>query len=243
MRYSSLSDKGRRPNNEDVVFTRFDPHYPLIAAVSDGMGGHAAGEVASRISIEALDMWTRELADAPQNVLVDAFFNANAQVISAADADKQLRGMGATLVAAIFYHDHFITANIGDSRLYLVSSDEIRQVTFDHSYVQELVRRGFLTAEEAWTHPRKNVITRCIGTETAFEPDVFYTRWKPKDLVILCSDGLCDVLREQDILALVQQNPDDLDALCHALVDAAYEKGSADNISLVLVRNEGGVEL
>ncbi len=242
MRYSSLSEKGRRPNNEDVVFTRFDPHYPLIAAVSDGMGGHAAGEVASRISIEALDMWTRELVDAPQNVLVDAFFNANAQVISAAEEDHKLSGMGATLVAAIFYHDHFITANIGDSRLYLVSSGEIRQVTFDHSYVQELVRRGFLTAEEARNHPRKNVITRCIGTESSFEPDVFYTRWNPKDLVILCSDGLCDVLREEDMLALVKQEPD-LDALCRTMAQAAYDKGSADNISLVLVRNEGGVEL
>ena len=242
MRYSSLSEKGRRPNNEDVVFTRFDPRYPLIAAVSDGMGGHAAGEVASRISIEALDMWTRELVDAPQNVLVDAFFNANAQVISAAEEDQKLSGMGATLVAAIFYHDHFITANIGDSRLYLVSSGEIRQVTFDHSYVQELVRRGFLTAEEARNHPRKNVITRCIGTESSFEPDVFYTRWNPKDLVILCSDGLCDVLREEDMLALVKQEPD-LDALCRTMAQAAYDKGSADNISLVLVRNEGGVEL
>ena len=242
MRYSSLSEKGRRPNNEDVVFTRFDPRYPLIAAVSDGMGGHAAGEVASRISIEALDIWTRELVDAPQNVLVDAFFNANAQVISAAESDRKLRGMGATLVAAIFYHDHFITANIGDSRLYLVSGDEIRQVTFDHSYVQELVRRGFLPAEEARNHPQKNVITRCIGSESSFEPDVFYTRWNPRDLVILCSDGLCDALREEDMLSLVQQTPD-LDALCHALLDAAYEKGSSDNISLVLVRNEGGVEL
>ena len=242
MRYSSLSEKGRRPNNEDVVFTRFDPRYPLIAAVSDGMGGHAAGEVASRISIEALDMWTRELVDAPQNVLVDAFFNANAQVMAAAEADRKLRGMGATLVAAIFYHDHFITANIGDSRLYLVSNGEIRQVTFDHSYVQELVRRGFLTAEEARRHPKKNVITRCIGTESSFEPDVFYTRWDPRDLVILCSDGLCDVLRDEDMLALVKQQ-EDLDALCRALFDAASEKGSADNISLVLVRNEGGVEL
>jgi protein phosphatase len=242
MRYSSLSEKGRRPNNEDEVFTRFDPRYPLIAAVSDGMGGHAAGEVASRISIEALDMWTRELCDAPQNVLVDAFFNANAQVISAAEQEKKYRGMGATMVAAIFYHDHFITANIGDSRLYLVSGNDMRQVTFDHSYVQELVRRGFLTAEEARNHPRKNVITRCIGTESSFEPDVFYTRWNPKDLVILCSDGLCDVLREEDMLALVKQEPD-LDALCRTMVQAAYDKGSADNISLVLVRNEGGVEL
>ncbi len=242
MRYSSLSILGRRPNNEDVVFTRFDPRYPLIAAVSDGMGGHAAGEVASHISIEALDTWTRELCDAPQNVLVDAFFNANAQVISTAEADRKLRGMGATLVAAIFYHDHFITANIGDSRLYLVSGEEIRQVTFDHSYVQELVRRGFLTEEEAWKHPKKNVITRCIGTEIAFEPDVFYTRWNPKDLVLLCSDGLTDVLREGDILTLVKQEAD-LDTLCQALVDAAYDKGSPDNISLVLVRNEGGVEL
>ena len=242
MRYSSLSERGRRPNNEDVVFTRFDPRYPLIAAVSDGMGGHAAGEVASRISIEALDTWTKELVDAPQNVLVDAFFSANAQVISAAEKDRKLRGMGATLVAAIFYHDHFITANIGDSRLYLVSSGEIRQVTFDHSYVQELVRRGFLTADEARNHPRKNVITRCMGSESSFEPDVFYTRWNPKDLVILCSDGLCDALRDEDMLELVLKI-NDLDALCRALVDAAYEKGSSDNISLVLVRNEGGVEL
>ena len=242
MRYSSLSEKGRRPNNEDAVFTRFDPRYPLIAAVSDGMGGHAAGEVASSISIEALDTWTRELADAPQNVLVDAFFNANAQVISAAEKDRKLRGMGATLVAAIFYHDHFITANIGDSRLYLVSENEMRQVTFDHSYVQELVRRGFLTAEEARTHPRKNVITRCIGTETAFEPDVFYTRWNPKDLVLLCSDGLCDVLTEADMLEIIQTETD-LDSLCKKLADPAYERGSADNISLILVRNEGGVEL
>ncbi len=242
MRYSSLSEKGRRPNNEDVVFTRFDPRYPLIAAVSDGMGGHAAGEVASRIAIDALDTWTRELCDAPQNVLVDAFFNANAQVISAAEQNKQYRGMGATMVAAIFYHDHFITANIGDSRLYLVSNQEMRQVTFDHSYVQELVRRGFITDEEARNHPRKNVITRCIGTETSFEPDVFYTRWNPKDLVLLCSDGLCDVLTESNMLAIIQQE-NDLDALCKKLFDTAYERGSADNISLVLVRNEGGVEL
>ena len=242
MRYSSVSLKGRRPNNEDVVFTRFDPRYPLLAAVSDGMGGHAAGEVASRISIDALDTWTRELTDAPQNVLVDAFFNANAQVLSAAEADKKLMGMGATLVAAIFYHDHFITANIGDSRLYLVSGGEIRQVTFDHSYVQELVRRGFLTAEEAKTHPRRNVITRGIGSETSFEPDVFYTRWNPKDTVILCSDGLCDVVTEEEMLSLAQEK-DDLDQLCQALSDLAYEKGSSDNISLVIVRNEGGVEL
>lgn len=243
MRYSSLSEQGRRPNNEDVVLTRFDPRYPLIAAVSDGMGGHAAGEVASRISIDTLDTWTRELPDAPQNVLVDAFYSANAQVTAAAEADRKLRGMGATLVAAIFYHDHFITANVGDSRLYLVSEGEIRQVTFDHSYVQELVRRGLITAEEAWNHPRKNVITRCVGSQAnPFEPDVFYTRWNPRDLVLLCSDGLSDVLHDEEMLAIIRRE-DDLDALCRALADAAYEKGSTDNISLVLVRNEGGVEL
>ena len=242
MRYSSLSERGRRANNEDAVFTRFDPRYPLLAAVSDGMGGHAAGEVASRLSIKALDTWTRELCDAPQNVLVDAFFNANAQVLSAADADEKLSGMGATLVAAFFYHDHLITANIGDSRLYLISGGEIRQVTFDHSYVQELVRRGYITAEEAKVHPRRNVITRCIGSVRSFEPDVFYTRWNPKDLVLLCSDGLCDVLTEADMLDLIRQEPD-LDALCQKLFETAYERGSSDNISLVLVRNEGGVEL
>ena len=115
-------------------------------------------------------------------------------------------------------------------------------MTFDHSYVQELVRRGFLTAEEAKTHPRRNVITRGIGSETSFEPDVFYTRWNPKDTVILCSDGLCDVVTEEEMLSLAQEM-DDLDQLCQALSDLAYEKGSSDNISLVIVRNEGGVEL
>ena len=240
IRKAGETNVGRKRNhNEDSYLI---VHDQLLYIVADGMGGHAAGEVASRISIEALDTWTRELVDAPQNVLVDAFFNANAQVIAAADEDKKLRGMGATLVAAIFYHDHFITANIGDSRLYLVSGDEIRQVTFDHSYVQELVRRGFLTAEEARNHPRKNVITRCIGTEASFEPDVFYTRWNPRDLAILCSDGLTDALREEDMLDLVRQE-EDLDALCRAMADSAFAKGSADNISLVLVRNEGGVEL
>ena len=243
MRYSSLSEKGRRPNNEDEVFTRFDPRYPLIAAVSDGMGGHAAGEVASRISIEALDMWTRELCRcASKRAGGPPFSTPTPRSSPLRSKERNIVAWAPPWWPLSSITIHFITANIGDSRLYLVSGNVMRQVTFDHSYVQELVRRGFLTAEEARNHPRKNVITRCIGTESSFEPDVFYTRWNPKDLVLLCSDGLCDVLTEADMLSLIQRETD-LDALCRSLYAAAYEKGSSDNISLVLVRNEGGVEL
>lgn len=242
MKCSSLSVKGLRPQNEDSCFTRFEVGKPLLAAVADGMGGHAAGDVASKIAVETLDYCTREDSDNPQNELSEAFYMANDKVLSEAKSDRSKRGMGSTMVAALFYSDHFITANVGDSRLYLINTEGIRQVTFDHSYVQELLRAGVITKEKAKTHPNRNFITRCIGSALDFEPDVFYSNWKRGDTVLLCSDGLCGAVEDEELLSLVLSF-EDLDAACKKLTDVALKHGSTDNITVVLVRNEDSLQV
>lgn len=238
MKYSSISLQGRRTNNEDAIFTRFEAGHVPVAAVSDGMGGHAAGEVASGICVSVLNEATLSSDLVPQDVLMDAICEANKRVLSAAEADSSKEGMGATMVAAVFYSDHLITANVGDSRLYLFSEGNLRQITYDHSYVQELVRMGYLTPEKARVHPRRNLITRCIGSPSC-EPDVFYTRWRPMDMALLCSDGLSGPLTDEHIARRMTEISD-IDLLCRQLAEDALKAGGTDNISLVIVRNEGG---
>ena len=241
MKSSSLTIKGLRQQNEDSCFTRFEVGMPLLAAVADGMGGHAAGDIASKISVETLDYCTREASENPQNELAEAFYMANDKVLSEARADRTKRGMGSTMVAAMFFTDHFITANVGDSRLYHINEDGIHQVTFDHSYVQELLRAGVITKERARTHPNRNFITRCIGSALDFEPDVFYTSWKRGDTALLCSDGLCGAVEDEELLSIVLSF-DDLEAACKKLADTALKRGSTDNITVVLVRNEDSLQ-
>lgn len=238
MRCSSLSLQGKRDNNEDAVFTRMQEGYLPVAAVSDGMGGHAAGEVASGICVSAMEEVSRTPSADAQDMLIAAIDKANQQVLSAAWADPLKAGMGATLVAAVFYPDHFITANVGDSRLYLLSGDNLKQITQDHSYVQELVRLGILSPEKAKTHPRRNMITRCVGSDSC-EADLFYTRWQQGDRVLLCSDGLSGPLSNLHIAARMREIKD-LDILCQQLAEDALRSGSTDNITLAIVENQGG---
>lgn len=237
MKSSGLSVKGLRELNEDSYLIRFEADKPLIAAVADGMGGHAAGEVASAICISTLDHATMENSDMPQNILSDAFYMANDKVLDAARMEADKKGMGSTLVAALFYADHFITANVGDSRLYHLDESGVHQVTFDHSYVQELLRAGVITPEKAKIHPNRNFITRCVGSAVDFEPDVFYTSWSRGDYVLLCSDGLCGVLSDEEIYETIQAARS-LDDGTQLLIDMALKAGSTDNITVVLVKNE-----
>lgn len=166
---------------------------------------------------------------------------ANDKVLSEARMDRTKRGMGSTMVAALFFADHFITANVGDSRLYHINSEGIHQITYDHSYVQELLRAGVITKERARTHPNRNFITRCIGSALDFEPDVFYTGWERGDTVLLCSDGLCGAVEDEELLSIVLSF-DDLDAACKTLSETALKRGSTDNITVVLVRNEDSLQ-
>ena len=233
MNLTGRTEAGRRANNEDAFFAGVIGSRP-IAVVSDGMGGHRAGEVASRMAIETvLSALTESSNDCSP---VQAFALANRAVFDAAAHDDAKAGMGATLVLALPEREQFVAANVGDSRLYLLHDGVLRQVSHDHSYVAELVRRGIITKEEAKTHPRRNVITRAIGTDLTVKTDVFAEDWSDGDVLLLCSDGLSGSLSESEMTYLLLAEPD-LDRACEKLIERAYQNGSTDNITVVLVKN------
>jgi len=233
MNLTGKTETGRRPHNEDTFFAGV-VNGTAIAVVSDGMGGHKAGEVASRIAVDTVVSALTQSSSGCKPV--QAFGLANRAVYDAAEADETKAGMGATLVLALPEKDRFTAANVGDSRLYLLHERTLRQITHDHSYVAELVRRHIITAEEAKTHPRRNVITRAIGTDEIVRTDVFVEDWTEGDTLLLCSDGLSGSLSESEMTYLLLAEHD-LDRACEKLIERAYQNGSTDNITVVLVRN------
>jgi len=224
------TDIGLRLGNEDALLVLPLPDGSTLLAVADGMGGHNAGEVASQLTLEMLT----EYADAP---FADAFDACNARVYKRSLADRRCNGMGTTLVAARVDGRTVQAAYVGDSRIYHWDGHALHQRSEDHSYVAELVRRGLFTPEEARSHPHRNRITRAIGTDPAVDTDCTSFRWKRGDLLLLCSDGLHDVLTDGDIAVLLREEPD-LQQLAHRLVREALHAGASDNISVVLARNE-----
>lgn len=235
MNLTGKSITGRRKRNEDS-FLVSDSDGRVFVAVSDGMGGHAAGETASRISIEAIERELKQAKTLDEGAIRAAFVAANQDVLAAAYADESLRGMGATLVLAVLMPDSFYAGNVGDSRLYLWHEGAIRQVSHDHSYVAELVRRGIIKPEEAKMHPQRNLITRAIGADDKVKVDLFCEDWQKGDILLLCSDGLSGVLENEQMGAVLSDMPDP-DAACAALIDLAYASGSTDNITCVLAKN------
>ena len=238
MKFAGKTETGLRRQNEDSYLLMHTDSLDAVA-VSDGMGGHQAGEIASQLAVETLrEMLTGNHSD-PESALSSAFIEANNAVHTRASMNDEMYGMGCTLVAAILEKDRFIAANIGDSRLYHFDGKKLRQVTHDHSFVAELVRRGAITPEEAKTHPRRNLITRAVGTEMRVFADIFTCDWEKGDILLLCSDGLCGVLDDTEMAAFLR-NCTDLEATCAALIQRALVAGSSDNITVVLAINDGG---
>lgn len=236
--FAGHTDVGRvRARNEDALFLQ-----PLrgIAAVADGMGGHAAGDVASRIAVDVLDDRTRELGPDPRTALVDAVRTAHNAIIKAARADPELQGMGTTLTALRAHEeDGCLIAHVGDSRAYRWRDDKLVQLTRDQTWVQEQVEAGTISRERARTHPFSSVLTGALGTEDQdFDVQVLEPVCEPGDTFLLCSDGLNARLTDPEILTVLQAHAHDLDAAAHALVDAANEAGGPDNITVALVRRK-----
>ena len=238
MKFAGRTETGLRAQNEDryMILNTDSIH---AVAVSDGMGGHRAGETASRIAVESLENALLSLDSEWEALLMHAFRDANQAVHTLAQSDDSMYGMGCTLVAAICDENHFAAANVGDSRLYYFDGTDIRQITHDHSFVAELVRRGIITREEAKTHPRRNLITRAIGTEDRVSADIFSCEWNRGDMILLCSDGLCGVIDDAETAAFLR-NSIDLDTTCASLISRALALGSRDNITVVIVQNDGG---
>jgi PPM family protein phosphatase len=225
-----LTDTGRRRmRNEDAYV--FEP--PLFA-IADGMGGARAGEVAAGIAAAALRDGRRDVIDEESlGALID---EANRRVWERSVADPSTAGMGTTVTVAFADapDEQVLFGHVGDSRAYRLRGDELEQITTDHSLVAELVESGVLTPEEAERHPQRSAITRAVGTERAIEVDVFTVPAEPGDLVLLCSDGLTDMLSEDEIASVLLEADRDPSAAADALVAAANAKGGEDNITVVL---------
>lgn len=222
--------------NQDCVFASDGPvgKLPNLFVVADGMGGHNAGDRASSYAVEVfLDSVRREREKNPIKVIRRSMEKANTKVLEEATAQERYRGMGTTMVVATIVDGVLFVANVGDSRLYLIS-EEIRQVTRDHSLVEEMIRVGGLTREEGRTHPDKNVITRAIGVGAAVAIDFFDVKLKKGDTVLLCTDGLSNMLTDEEIRRIVK-GESDLQAAGEKLIETANRYGGRDNITALLV--------
>jgi PPM family protein phosphatase len=227
-RVAAVTDPGRtRRHNEDAYV--IDP--PLFA-IADGMGGAQAGEVASRLATAALKEGGADGGGGERRI-ADLIQQANRRVYDRSSSDPNTSGMGTTITVALVEDDRVAFGHVGDSRAYLIRDAQMEQLTEDHSLVNELLKTGKLSREEAETHPQRSVITRALGTDPDVDVDTFSVRAESGDLFLLCSDGLTDMVSEDSILDVVERNRDDIEGALRALVKAANRGGGQDNITVV----------
>ena len=244
-----ITNVGRkRKHNEDAL--AWDVTDEGLFIVADGMGGHAAGEVASKITVDTVGEFiaaTRQKEEATwpfkynhelhfnSNRLAVAIEKANERVMAAVAAQPWLKGMGTTVVAGLLNGKILSLAHVGDSRAYLYRDGELSRLTDDHSWVHEQVAAGILTEEEAKSHPLKNVVTRALGGGPSVSPDLQELNFEPGDVFLFCSDGLTTMLSDEEIHDAVAAE-EDPQTLCNNLVEIANEKGGVDNITVVVAR-------
>lgn len=229
-----ITDRGTvREQNQDALYHESKENTATLL-VCDGMGGAKAGNVASALAVETFVAALETCVGQPEERLTTALAKANERVYQCAHRNLDCRGMGTTLVAALVEGHLAHIINVGDSRAYYLSSKGIKQITRDHSLVQDLVLRGHITPEEARTHPNKNVITRALGVDSKLKGDLFTKELEPDSLLLLCSDGLSNMLEDQELLEVVQQGGD-CPQRCQRLIDLALERGARDNVTAVLL--------
>jgi serine/threonine protein phosphatase PrpC len=226
--YARASDTGKkRRRNEDSYVVA-----PPLFAVADGMGGAQAGEVASKLAAAALED-TDSGSSSGQERVVSLIQEANRRVYARANTDPATSGMGTTMTVAIVEGQVVTIGHVGDSRAYLVRAGRLEQLTEDHSLVNELLKSGKLSPQEAETHPQRSVITRAVGTDPDVEVDAFTVDALEGDVFLLCSDGLTDMVDDDGILDVVERYHDDLDRVAKSLVSAANRGGGEDNITVI----------
>jgi len=240
MKFAVKTDIGKRVHNEDNYLLSEKSELPMLFAVADGMGGHAAGSVASQLLVEQLAGFDSDVeAGKELEMLRHAIESANLGIFRAAERDRSLRGMGTTLVAALILGNEYIAANVGDSRMYQFHNKTLFTVTRDHSLVEQLVLAGAITKDEARVHPQRNIITRAMGVSSTVDVDLFERIWTPGDILIICSDGLHGSVEEEDIITVLSSGRS-LDSMCDVLIQLALDNGGTDNITLILIRFEEG---
>ncbi len=238
MKVFSITDIGKkRQLNQDSLYASTDSigKLPNIFLVADGMGGHRAGGYASSCAVETiLESIRKSKRLETGRILIEAIRKANEVIEERANEDERFAGMGTTVVAACLEDNELTVANVGDSRLYVVVGDTLEQVTEDHSLVQEMVRVGGINKEEARVHPNKNIITRAVGLEKDLEVDCFIKELEPGNIVLLCSDGLTDMLDDDQIYQILTSEGD-VQSRTEALVQSANDNGGRDNIAVIVI--------
>ncbi len=235
MWFCGKSDVGKvRQLNED--FYTFDA--PHLAIVADGMGGHAAGEIASKMATRSVTTFLDAQDTINEDMLRLSIIKANEVVYHASEANSDYSGMGTTMI--ICYEKDSIVhwAHVGDSRFYLYRDGKLHQITQDHSFVGELERSGQITKEEAETHPKRNLLMRAIGADSEIEVDTGSFPLLAEDIILLCSDGLTNMVSETDICAMLEKNGGEIESLPAELINRANENGGNDNITVVLGKKD-----
>lgn len=237
MRFFSATDIGqKRQMNQDFVFASDQPvgNLPNLFVVADGMGGHNAGDFASRYGVTVLTETVRQDTNFnPVKILRKGFEKANQEILSQARSDAEMTGMGTTMVACTLTGEYAYIANVGDSRLYLIMNGEIRQVTQDHSLIAEMVRMGELTPEEGAIHPDKNIITRAVGTAEEVKIDFFDLHIEEGARIVMCSDGLYNMVDNAEIGEIAKTHAPE--EAVRRLIARANENGGRDNIGVIVI--------
>ncbi|MCY6959474.1 Stp1/IreP family PP2C-type Ser/Thr phosphatase [Clostridium brassicae] len=233
-----LSDKGNvREINEDYLDFYGNEAFQLCV-VADGMGGHNAGEIASKMAVESCINYIKglyEIDDAVET-LRNSIIYANEVVYSESKKNDKLNGMGTTITACLLKGDHIVIANVGDSSCFIVDERGVEKITKDHSLVQQLIDDGSITEEEANNHPNKNIITRALGTKKSVEIDIFIRKRDEITKVILCTDGLTNEVNKDEMYDIILKNKNR--EACELLVELAKNKGGRDNISVLIFGGE-----
>ena len=245
LRFYGLTDRGKqRENNEDSIYVCNIIDDLKLFIVADGMGGANAGEIASKDALDVVKGYIKVEFDkidhekeAIEDLIKKAIKRANKYVYEKAKTNTEYKGMGTTLVVVLIYKGKAYIGHIGDSRVYRFRKHVIRQLTKDHSYVQALVKEGTITKEEARNHPQKNVLLKAIGCEERIKPDIITKGFTKGDIILVCSDGLTNMVEDKIIFEIIMKNMYDINVACKKLIEKAKQNGGLDNVSAIIISN------
>ena len=243
MRAYAKTDIGKaREMNQDFYYVSKEKNGMRLCVLADGMGGYKGGEIASNLATSSARKYIEErfkkietTTENIQNLIKEAMHYANENVYKKSQDNKELEQMGTTLEICIMYGNKVYIGHIGDSRIYRIRKNIIRRITTDHSYVETLVKDGTITREEAFYHPRKNMLMKALGCNYNIEPDITVKGFLPGDVILMCSDGLTNMLHEDEIYNIINEN---LEEACNKLIEKANALGGYDNISVIIVKRD-----
>ena len=240
MKTFARSDIGKvREMNQDNFFVSDQDDEIKLFIVADGMGGYKGGEIASKLAIDSAKSYiinnfneTNKEREKILDLVKNAVEYANMVVYEKSQEVEELNGMGTTIDVAIIQSGKLYIGHVGDSRVYRLRKEFFRKLTVDHSYVEQLLKQGNITKEEAYNHPKKNMLTKALGCTAYVEPDVMVKGYQKGDILLMCTDGLTNMIREEQIFQILKDNPEQA---CDILVDKANENGGLDNITAVII--------